>query len=254
MATISTPSSVVNRKEARCRFYTWVAVGAALVVFLGFARTYYLKGLYGTPPPFRPVLSPLLHVHGLVMTTWFVLSFVQVRLVAAQRTDLHRRLGVAGAMLAGLVVGIDGDVTLRNVHRSFMAHPESPHALGFLAINFGILLSFAILIASAILLRRRPDYHKRFMALACLSILGPAIDRLSLTLPFLQFLDSLSQWKMFGVWDLGAAVCIGVDALKNRKLHPAWLWGAILILGTQLVTGVLTYVPAWQRFAAWLVR
>ncbi|HEV2617498.1 MAG TPA: hypothetical protein VGU63_12910 [Candidatus Acidoferrales bacterium] len=83
-------SSVVDR-----RFYTWVAVAAALVVFAGFARTYYLKEFFGTRS-----LALLLHVHGLVMTLWFLLFLVQVRLVAAHRTDLHRRLGVFGALLA----------------------------------------------------------------------------------------------------------------------------------------------------------
>ena len=157
-------------------------------------------------------------------------------------------------MLAGLLVAIDADVSLRNVHRLIAADPGSRGALGFLAINFGVLLSFGILVAAAVLLRRRPDYHKRLMALACLSILGPAIDRLSLTLPFLSFLDSFSQWEMIGVWDLGAALCIGADALKNRRFHPAWLWGALLIVGLQIVAMAIRLAPAWQRIAAWLVK
>jgi hypothetical protein len=46
------------------------------------------------------------------MTAWLVLFFVQVRLVAVHRTDLHRGLGVVGAVLAGLVlvVGTGGGV------------------------------------------------------------------------------------------------------------------------------------------------
>jgi hypothetical protein len=247
-------SSEVFKRSTNRRLYTWVAIGAALTVFAGFARTYYLKSFYSTPSPMHPVLPPLLHIHGLVMTTWFVLFFVQVRLIAAHRTDLHRRLGVAGAVLAGLVVALDAGVSLRTVHRLFTAQAGSTHALGFLAINFGVLLSFGILVAAAVLLRRRADYHKRFMTLACLSILGPAIDRLSLTLPFLGFLDSFSQWEMFGVWDIGGALCIGADALKNRRLHPAWIWGAVLVVALQVAAGAVRYTSSWQQFAAWLVR
>ena len=121
MAATSASSSGVTRKAAHRRFYTWVAVGTALIVFVGFARTYYLKAFYSTPPPLHPVLSLLVRFHGLVMTTWFVVFFVQVRLVAAHRIDLHRRVGVAGAALAALVVGIDTKVVLRNVHRQFIA-------------------------------------------------------------------------------------------------------------------------------------
>ena len=126
--------------------------------------------------------------------------------------------------------------------------------LGFLAINFGILLLFGIFVAAAILLRRRPDYHKRLMALACSSILGQAIDRFPLMLPFLNFLDNISLWQRFGLWDLCAAVCIAADTFKNRRLHPAWIRGASLIVGLQVVTGMVMFTSAWQRFAAWLVR
>jgi hypothetical protein len=252
MAAPASPE--VFKRSTNRRLYTWVAIGAALTVFAGFARTYYQKSFYTTPSPNHPVLPALLHIHGLVMTTWFVLFIVQVRLIAAHRADLHRRLGVAGAILAGLVVAIDIGVSLRNVHRLFIAQAGSTRALGFLAINFGALLSFGILVATAVLLRRRPDYHKRFMTLACLSILGAAIDPLPLTLPFLGFLDSFSQCEMFGVWDIWVAVCIAADALKNRRLHPAWIWGARLVVGLQVTAGAVRYTSSWQQFAAWLVR
>ena len=87
------------------RFFTGLAVAVALTVFAGFAPTYYLKGLYGTP-----VLSPFLHFHGMLFTSWILLFVAQTTLVAAKRTDLHRRLGIVGALLAVamLVVGAVG--------------------------------------------------------------------------------------------------------------------------------------------------
>ena len=56
--------------------YVYAALAAvfALVVLAGFARTYYLKVLFGTPP----LPSTLVHVHGLVMTSWVILFAVQV--------------------------------------------------------------------------------------------------------------------------------------------------------------------------------
>ena len=50
-----------------------VAAAAALVVFAGFARTYYLKGVFDTP-----ALSPLVHAHGLAMTLWVALFIAQL--------------------------------------------------------------------------------------------------------------------------------------------------------------------------------
>src|SRR5580704_4292383 len=104
---MNSSGTIANRRASGQRFYAGVAIGTALLVFVGFARTYYLKVLFGTPE-----LQVLLHVHGLVMTTWFVLFFVQVRLIAVHRTALHRRLGVGGAILAGLVLVLSTMVVL----------------------------------------------------------------------------------------------------------------------------------------------
>ena len=68
------------------RLYLWFAVFMPIIVLVGFARTYYLKGFFGNPP--LPGL--LVHLHGLVMTSWVVLFVTQVSLVATGRTRTHR--------------------------------------------------------------------------------------------------------------------------------------------------------------------
>jgi hypothetical protein len=79
------------------------------VVFAGFARTYYLRPYFDTP---------LLHLHGLVFTSWIVLLLAQAALVAAKRTPLRRiashplRLAVgnapAGLAFATWLTGLVG--------------------------------------------------------------------------------------------------------------------------------------------------
>jgi uncharacterized membrane protein YozB (DUF420 family) len=94
-AVIPKTNAATGSRRSDRNFYTAIALGAALIVFAGFARTYFLRpAFYGLP------LSALLHLHGLVTTLWFVVFFLQVRFVAAQRVDLHRRLGLAAAFLA----------------------------------------------------------------------------------------------------------------------------------------------------------
>jgi hypothetical protein len=51
------------------RFFLIMAIASALAVFLGFGRTYYLKGYFATPQ-----LTPLVHLHGAVFTLWMVFS------------------------------------------------------------------------------------------------------------------------------------------------------------------------------------
>jgi hypothetical protein len=243
MPGTSMASSTVVRRAVDHRFYTWVAVGVALIVFAGFAQTYYLKAFFETP-----ALSPLFHIHGLLMTAWFLLFFVQVRLVAAHRTDLHRRLGVAGAVLAGLIVVIGIDVGLTSARRHLAADPNSD-ALVFLPLPLISVVVFAIIVAAAILLRRRPEYHKRLMVLACVSILAAGIDRVPL-----HFVENAGRVTLFGLNDLCLAAPMAYDTLRNRKLHPAWFWGSLLFVGSQGLILAVRNMPAWLRLAAWLVK
>jgi len=76
-----------------------MSIAVVVTVFAGFAPTYYLRPRFTTTP-----LMPLLHLHGLVFTSWIALFLIQTTLVAAHRTDIHRRLGIAGGVIATLVV------------------------------------------------------------------------------------------------------------------------------------------------------
>ena len=95
------------RSAGERRFFAWGAAVIVLVAVGGFARTYYLKLAFDTP-----TLTMLVHAHAAVMTAWVILFVTQTRLVAAQRTDLHRRLGVVGAILLVLIIVIGVDTAI----------------------------------------------------------------------------------------------------------------------------------------------
>src|SRR3954471_16425304 len=109
-AAIPLPSAV-RRPDAWARdrrFFTGIALAILATVFLGFAPSYYLKLVFGAPGVSGvPVLSPLMHVHGMIFTAWVVVFVVQTRLVAGRRLALHRRIGygAAGLAVAMVVVG-----------------------------------------------------------------------------------------------------------------------------------------------------
>jgi hypothetical protein len=245
MSATSTLGAKLNRGASDGRLYAGVAIGTALIVFVGFAPTYYLKGLFGTPH-----LRLLLHIHGLVMTAWFVLFFVQVRLIAAHRTDLHRRLGVIAVVVAGMVLVVGVPVALSQGHLHLIANdtPLEP-PLPFLAVPLGSLLLFAAFVTAALLLRRRADYHKRLMALSCLSILAPGIDRLPL-----QFIQDADRLTLFALNDACIVICVAYDAIENRRLHPAWVWGCAMLLGSQILTLTMRNTHLWLRTAGWMLK
>jgi hypothetical protein len=77
-------------------FFSGMAVIVLASVFVGFAHTYYLAGVFKAPLP-----NLLVHIHGAVFSCWILLLIVQTSLVAAGRVDAHRRLGTIGLRLGG---------------------------------------------------------------------------------------------------------------------------------------------------------
>jgi len=82
-------------------FFSTMALFMLVTVFVGFARTYYLAGVFHASLP-----SLIVHIHGAIFTAWIVLLVTQTSLVARRRVDIHRRLGIAGFLLAGLFVHV----------------------------------------------------------------------------------------------------------------------------------------------------
>jgi len=227
-------------RNAERRFYGLAALVAALIAFAGFARTYYLKGAFGSP-----ALPGLVHLHGIVMTAWIVLFAVQASLVAARRVDLHRKLGIAGAALAALVVIVGAATAIEGARRGVS---PGPPPLVFLAIPLGVILVYGALVAAAIANRRRPDWHKRLMLLGAISVLTPAIARIPI-----DALHAGGIVAFLGVTDLLAIACIAWDTARNRRLHPAFAWGGIFLVLWQAGTLAVAQSAAWQPVARWLV-
>jgi hypothetical protein len=101
------------------RLLGYFASGALIstVMFVGFAKNCYLRAWIGTRP-----ITVMVHVHGLVMTAWILLFLMQTLLIAKGRTDVHRKLGVAGAFLAFIVVALGIYTILNSISR------QSPEA------------------------------------------------------------------------------------------------------------------------------
>ncbi|MHB8678004.1 MAG: hypothetical protein ACYDCE_16305 [Candidatus Acidiferrales bacterium] len=239
----------VNRTRGRGNFYTWVAVCAFLIVFAGFARTYYLKVLFDTP-----ALPLLLHLHGLIFTLWFTLFFIQARLVARHRVDLHRRLGILGAVLAPLAACVAIAVAFHAGRRSYLANPASltVHSVRPLALDFGSSLTFAFLVAAALYFRHRGDIHKRLMVLASCGLLLPGVGRLLERIP-LHFLHAGGLWEMVGFTEIAPVVCILFDTFKHRRLHPGFAWGGLTLLSSLPIFMVIGSTHVWLNFTKWLL-
>src|SRR3954471_3419951 len=133
-------SAAIRTKRRSRRFYVGMAIAFAITVFAGFARTYFLRAHYGSP-----ALPTLVHVHGAIFTTWVLFFLVQTTLVASGRTYLHRRMGIAGAVLAALVLAMGTTVAIHRAQNPTSPIPGVP-PLVFLAIPLFDMGLFAILV------------------------------------------------------------------------------------------------------------
>jgi hypothetical protein len=212
------------------RFDRCLCLGASILfltlVFWTFARTFYLKPFFGTPP-----LTALLHIHGAVMSGWVLLLVVQTSLIAAHRVRWHRRLGVFAAVWAAMLVIVGSFTTLHAAAREVRGHTDfAASQVVITSLDLLQMLFFAGFVAIAIWQRHRPDYHKRLMLLTIACMLPDALARLPVSFMSGAAEVDLNLRIMIGL-DLFIIICVGLDTLWHRRLHPAFGWGASLFVG-----------------------
>lgn len=239
------PSLGANTRDRL--FYSGMAIAMGLTVFAGFARTYYLRLFSGGPSatfsggPF----TTLVHVHGALFTTWVLLFVAQTALVASRRVAVHRRLGVAGAVLAVAMIVAGTTIAIASAARG--AAPPGVDPLAFLAIPIFDMVLFATFVTAALALRRDKETHKRLMLLAYVSIIAAAVARLPGVLP-------LGPLAFFGLAFLFVVVAGIYDFLSRRRVHRVYLWGGALILVSVPVRLAISDTHGWRALAELLTR
>lgn len=233
-----------DHRRSESRFFSGMAVVILLAVLVGFARTYFLRGILPAPTPAPLGLTPFIHLHSLLFTGWVFLLLVQARLVAAKRIDIHRRLGMGAAVLAAMMVGIGTLVAIQAVVRGVGPFGMDPR--GFLIIPLFALGLFAVFVVMGIWARRDPQRHKRLMLLATIALLPPAIARWVLPMgfapPVVLVVATLFLVPLV-VWDL-----------KTRgRLHPVTLWGGLLLVVSGPLRLALAHTEGWLSISDWLV-
>jgi FtsH-binding integral membrane protein len=226
-------------------FYVYMSLACAVTAFAGFAPTYFLRSLSDLPP-----LSLRAHIHGALSTAWMLLFVAQTVLVRADRRDLHRSLGIAGAVLAALVVWAGFWASIGAVVR-FEATGFRPHGLtpvAFLSTQLGTVLQFAVLVGLGLVFRRRSDVHKRLMLLATISMLPPAIARLHLE----NYGVNIHYSSPLVAYVL-VVIAAAFDLARLRRVHPVYIWGGPAMLAWMVARSEIGTMDWWQPIGRWLV-
>lgn len=243
MATVA--ASPADRRSAERKFYSRMALFLVALVFLGFAPSFYLRGVVPAYPRPNPTLPPAVLLHGAIFTLWMLAVVAQTQLVAAGRRDVHMKLGAATVLLAVALIPIMYLTATWAVARA--TQPPFTDPLTWTIVPLAGIIPFAVMIWQGWAHRRTPQWHKRAMlGAAILIVAGPSIGRLPIAPPTLigftfQFLLCLALFIPLFVW----------DRRTQGRIHPAtWLGFAMLAISIFIPLAVFWTGADWASVAA----
>jgi hypothetical protein len=219
-------------------FFLAMALLMLGTVFVGFAHTYFLAGVFHAPLP-----SLIIHLHGAAFSCWILLLVTQTSLVSAGRVDIHRRLGIAGFLLACLMVILGVLAATDSLGRE--AGPSGLDAKFFYIIPMTDMLIFATLVFFAFRARSNPPAHKRLILVATIGLMIAAIARW----PFVIVHGKAPMATLFSYIFLLSLVAY--DLWSTRKVHRATLWAGAFLIFVQQIRIPIGKTAAWHAFASW---
>lgn len=227
-------------------FFSGAAIIMVALIVAGFLPSYYLRGVVPSAFPLLP-MTPLVHVHGAVFSLWLALYLAQNLLVANGRTDLHRRLGLAGLplLLAMIVVGLM--TAIGGVGRA--SGPPGIPPLNWLVVPLFDIPVFATLIGAALWQRRRPMAHKRLMFAATVGMLGPGLGRLPIQLGM-----ESGPLFFFLIPDLFLVALMIWDRASTGRVQRVTIFATALMVASQGIRIALLGSSAWNHFAGEVFR
>lgn len=204
-----------------------------------------------------PPYPAIVHVHAAVFVAWLCLLTTQVVLVRTRRTGLHMKLGRAGMVLYPVMVVL-GIATAVVVDRLHAGKPGANSA--FLSIQLGDILNFAVMASAAFAFRRIPSAHKRLILLATIFIANAGFARWWEG-PILHWVTQ--HHGAIGYWAFAAGLFLSdvllvllmgaYDLVTRRRLHPAFVVGALFGLLVEALAIELYVSPGWRPVAARLL-
>lgn len=227
----ATPGRRLNNRARAWWFFVAFAALAAAVVLAGFSRSFFVPVARGSFAAPRTV-----YVHAAFFLSWVSLLIAQTSLATLRKIAWHRRLGWCAAFLVPGMAVSGTAVSLWATSRDVRAG-QGDTALSFF---FGLMLdvvSFSMLASAGLLMRRRPDVHKRLLVMATLAVLGAALGRIP------------AIGKMADLVTLGLFLSVvAYDMATRRRIHLATVGGGLVLAG-QTALAPLGSTQAWLSVA-----
>lgn len=233
-----------SNKRIERRFFSTYMIVLAVAVFVGFAPSFFLRGLVEPYAPLRP-LRPIVIVHGAITATWLLMFPIQARLIATNRWALHKRLGNYGFVL-GAAMMTTAYLLARHLYHEVPLPPITP------AMNVVLPLcdffTLCVLMPLAWRWRMAGQWHKRIMTVIGCLLAGAAIfrlpfgDRASLSGIFYVHIALFATILPLWLWDLRTL----------GKLHRATAIASAIVFVNMFGRLLIATTPAWASFVALL--
>ena len=191
-------------------------------------------------------IVPLVVIHGLAMFSWIVLFLLQSALILKGNPRLHMRIGVGGAVLAGIMVPLGSVSAILSARYNTELYQFFGGPRFFLAIMLGEMLSFGLLVGVSIVYRRRPEIHRPMMLLASLMIISGSLGRC----PY------IGQFAIMPpLYVLGPALALGALFLvlqwgMTRAFNRWYAVGYSAMVAASCIFIVIGHSAMWNQIAA----
>ena len=214
-----------------------IAIGLITVALLGFWFTYWKPLFNGESFP------ALLHIHAALWFGWFALLAIQARLIRSGSAYLHRRLGAVSILYTALLIAVSCAIAVQTIARDAHLLTQLIESVPTI-IPLTQIIMFTVLVGLSIANRQRREIHKRFMLLAALVAVTPALARISIGI-----LGAPNVPLIFTVSNL-LIVWVGyLDWRRNGRVHSVYLWGGLAILLVRVLRIPLAMSTAWSSVA-----
>ncbi len=210
------------------------------LVLIGFWESYFSKLFSG--------INGYKHFHAITMLLWIGMLITQAFLIKYNKRSLHKCIGkfsygLVPVLVIALILLAHSQITVHDFGITYAR-------LYILFLQLSLLAIFIISYVLAIIYRKSPSHHARYMICTSLTLIDPAVARIPLNIPPLPF-DY--QVLTFALTDLILLILIFMERNQKhgREVFPIMLALFLTFQGLNLTS---TDNIIWDNFSMWFAK
>lgn len=211
-----------------------------ILAVIGFWKSYFSKIL--------GEFDSYIHFHAVTMLLWMGMLITQAFLISRGKRSLHKIIGrFSYALVPVLVISL---ILLAHSQITIHEYGITYSRLYILFLQLSLLAIFMIAYGLAIIYRKSPSHHARYMISTSLTLIDPAVARIPLGLPPLPF---TYQVVTFALIDIILLVLIVMDRnqTNGREVFPIILVIFVVFQGLNLTW---TDSTTWDNISLWFAN